>query len=224
MTDPHYWIIEYRIEFRSDFHVGAGHTLFGGNLHGVRLGDDGFPCLPGTQVRGLLRLGGSRLKDWGAASENLFKRNFAEGDRKDKGPQWSYTPARFTRGQIEGYEGAEATGMLSEQSHVHLDDGSVKNLFSYQKAGALDGTWFWRGRIFSTEPADEKDVAFLVACMRAEDRIGHRRSRGYGKVDWKPCGVWRYPAGETPVPVEMNGDKAVLGDWLRLLGNGGTET
>ena len=38
MSDKeYYWKIRYEIDFLTDFHVGSGTILLGGNLHGVRL-------------------------------------------------------------------------------------------------------------------------------------------------------------------------------------------
>ena len=68
------------------------------------------------------------------------------------------------------------------------------------------------GRVYSVEPATEIDVAFLLACMRLEDRLGHRRSRGYGKVAWNPQRVRRYLAGSEPEEITRN-----LPEWLNLL-------
>lgn len=197
MTEA-YWIIEYEMKLLSDFHVGAGVSLMGGNLHGLRLDEFGFPYLPQTQVRGLMRLRGCSLISWQPTMRPTFERNFGLSDR-NSGLFWSYTRAGFPREKTKGWCGAREAGLLYEQSHIHWNDQNIAdNLFSYQKAGAPLSNWNWQGRIYSVEPAAEKDVAFLIAAMRADDRIGHRRSRGYGKVDWRASKVMRYSPGGDP--------------------------
>lgn len=219
-----YWMIDYSIRFLSDFHVGAGITLLGGNLHGLRRDKTGFPYLPHTQVRGLLRLGGLKLRDWQHQNlENLddvFNRNFGQADRNGNG-LWTYTSARYPEEGIVEYSGSKVSGTRTEQSHIKLAEGGVENLFSYEKAGRIEAKpaegaeskWLqWRGRIYSVEPAEEKDVAFLIACMRAEDRIGRRRTRGYGKVDWKLEKVrWYIPSESKPKKIKEPHD------WLKLV-------
>lgn len=212
----HYWIIDYKLEFRSDFHVGAGITIMGGNIHGLRLGEDGFPYMPSTQVRGLLRLGGRKLMEWKSDLRELYERNFGEENRSP-GNFWSFTSATYPRTIFDSGETPET--IYSEQSHIKIDEnaGVAKNLFSYQKAGWADDRWHWQGRIYSVEPADESDAAFFIACMRAEDRIGHRRTRGYGKVNWTPSRIRSWDPG---VPTSLNEDSRSLEEWLSLLLDG----
>lgn len=205
-----YWIIEYQMNLLSDFHAGAGITLLGGNLHGLRLDQDGYPYLPHTQVRGLLRWGGLRLTHWHTRFTSLFKRNF-EARHRNTGIFWSYTRASFPVSVARGRRDFLDVELFMEQSHVNLERGIVKHLFAYQKAGAVTADWTLSGRIFSVEPATEVDVAFLIAAMRAEDRIGQRRSRGYGKVNWQPLRVCSYQAGKSPTPVAKN-----LENWLEV--------
>ncbi len=211
MSEHFYWIIDYKISFCSDFHIGAGISLLGGNLHGLRLGVDGFPYMEHTEVRGLMRLGGLKLKGWQPDLERIFFRNFGN-NKKDLPPEvfWTYTSARYPQ---HAYVGAKAAGILTEQSHIKVG-GIDKNLYSYQKAGAAGGLDHWTGRIYSVNPALERDVAFLIACMRVEDRIGHRRTRGYGKVCWEPAHARRYSAdsGVKPEPVQRTTE-----DWLDLI-------
>lgn len=88
----------------------------------------------------------------------------------------------------------------------------VQHLFAYQKAGVVSEEWQLQGRIYAVEPAREMDVAFLLACMRYEDRLGHRRSRGYGKASWTPQRVRKYRPGSEPEEISRN-----LPEWLNLL-------
>lgn len=209
---PHYWIIDYTINILSDFHVGAGITILGGNLHGLQRDKTSFPYLPHTQVRGLLRLGGLKLKNWQPHLTAIFNRNFGQPNRRGGG-LWSYTSARYPKGSITGYSGPEVAEILTEQNHIKLTEDVVENLFSYEKAGGKeDELREWKGRIYSAEPAEEKDVAFLIACMRAEDRIGHRRSRGYGKVNWDLGEVYRYLPGERPEQIKRGPN-----EWTKTL-------
>jgi hypothetical protein len=208
-----YWIISYSISFQSDFHIGAGITLVSGNLHGLRLDDDGFPFMPDTQVRGLLRFGGFKLKTWQPAiCSTIFTNNFGSPG-KTSGNSWSFTSARYKFSpEVAGINSAEDANILIQQSHIQQKNNISKNLFSYQKGGPTDGFNKWHGKIYSLEPASERDVAFLVACMRAEDRIGHRRSRGYGKVKWELESVSFYEPGKKP-----ENHSHSLQDWLKLL-------
>lgn len=207
-----YWIITYSISFQSDFHLGAGITLVGGNLHGIRLDDEGFPYMPDTQVRGLLRLGGYKLKTWLPKYSRLFSDNFGSPE-KISANSWSFTSAYYPL-KPGGINHAEDAGILIQQSHIQLQNSIAGNLFSYQKGGPAEDFESWQGKIYSVEPASEMDVAFLIACMRAEDRIGHRRSRGYGKVIWKPESVASYEPGGKPEK-----RKVILQDWIELLMN-----
>lgn len=222
MTEA-YWIIEYKIKLLSDFHVGAGIRLLGGNLHGLRLDQDGWPYLPHTQVRGLLRWGGINLKKWHPKFGTLFSRNFGQAGRKLAGIYWSYSRAALPSDLLAALETPEEAGWFTEQSHVALQEGIVDHLFSYQKTGPVGPEFVLHGKIYSVEPATAADVAFLIAAMRADDRIGHRRSRGYGKVTWELTKVSCYPAicGDSPASkdkkVEAVPDSRKPGEWLDLV-------
>jgi hypothetical protein len=196
MSQSLYWRIDYAIHLKSDFHIGAGITLLGGNLHGLRLDENGMPYLPHTQVRGLMRLGGHQLQNWQPGLKDSFRRNF-EDEKHKSGVFWSYSRAAVINNPLLE-NGFQHWGLLKEQTHVHINaDGVTENMFRYEKGGPLPETWdgILRGCIYSVEPAIEQDAAFLIAAMRAEDRIGHRRSRAYGKADWRVERVWKYPAG-----------------------------
>ena len=206
MDDKYYWVIDFQITFRSDFHVGEGTTLIGGNLHGLRMDENGFPYMPHTQVKGLLRLGGSKLAAWLPELSSLFIKNFPETRSGQGDVWWSYTRAAYSPGRVRGWGGAGIAGMLGDQTHISIEDDTVSNLFSYQKGLGHGSSWPWQGTIYSVEPAREVDVAFLANCMRAEDRIGSRRSRGYGKVDWRPNKIRCFQPGrdlnQDSVPVD----------------------
>ena len=198
MTDSNYWILDYSLEFSSDFHVGAGITLLGGNYHGLHLDDRGFPCMHHTEVRGLLRLGGQRLLGWNNGFEGRYRRNFGRAATKGL---WSYTSARFS----DHYNSPYTAEIMGEQSHIKEIDGVAENLFSYQKSGRGKKEQQWFGRIYSLKTAGIEDVAFMFACMRAEDRVGHRRSRGYGKVTWTLKNLRSYEPGGVPVEHQQLG-------------------
>jgi hypothetical protein len=205
-----YWVIRHRISFLSDVHVGAGITLLGGNLHGLKLDDNGFPYMPHSQVRGLLRLGGDFLKDWCPSVFNdLHSRNFNLPGPKPQNdtPSWSFTRAGIAP------ENLHDEPDLIGQSHIKRNnDGVVENLFSFQKAGRAKDCFFWQGSLFSTGPATERDAAFMIAAMRAEDRIGHRRTRGYGKVIWEPEAVYCFDPGDK----DKTKVERTLDDWLEI--------
>ncbi|EFI34761.1 hypothetical protein Dthio_PD2137 [Desulfonatronospira thiodismutans ASO3-1] len=199
-----YWIIDYRIRLLSDFHAGAGITLVTGNTHGLRLDEESQPYLPATQVRGLLRQAGHNIKRSIPELQGLFKQNFPDGSA-DIAAEKNYAAVNsprgwsFTRAMVKDAESREdGLQPWSRQAHVHIDpvSGVVLNLFGYEKAGAKKPGESMElvGRIYSNTPAEEKDAALMLACMRFEDRIGHRRSRGYGKVDW----VWDSVRSFTP--------------------------
>ncbi|MCD6293953.1 MAG: hypothetical protein J7M20_03295 [Deltaproteobacteria bacterium] len=210
MTDSCYWILDYSLEFSSDFHVGAGITLLGGNYHGLHLDARGFPCIHHTEIRGLLRLGGQRLLGWDNGFEDSYRRNFGRAPtEKELGEKglWSYTSARFPG----YYSSPYSAEIMGEQSHIKKIDGVAENLFSYQKSGRGKNGERWFGRIYSLKTADIEDAAFMFACMRAEDRVGHRRSRGYGKVTWKLEKLRSYSPGGTPSEIKTSTE-----DMLRL--------
>lgn len=194
MNDKYYWRIDYKIDFLSDFHIGSGVTLIGGNLMGLQLDEDELPYLPGTQVRGLIRLGGWFLKDWQQSQfGKLFESNFKKGKQKDS--TWSYARAHLPYSESFYYR--QRLGRpFSQQSHIKINgNGTAENLFSLQKSGEFREKYFI-GSIFSIEPRTQADVAFMLACMRAEDRIGHRRTRGYGKVNWNYTKIMKLKNGE----------------------------
>jgi hypothetical protein len=195
MADTSYWVISYRITFRSDYHVGDGTSLLGGNLYGLRADENGFPYMPHTQVKGLLRLGGQTLVAWHPGLKGLFKRNFPEGGKSPSELSWSFTRAVYPPTSIRGASPA-IKGLFGTQTHIRAEEGAVRNLFAFQKGKGAGADVAWEGRIYSVEPAEESDVAFLVACMRAEDRMGRRRSRGYGKIDWTPRVISRFGPGD----------------------------
>ncbi len=208
-----YWIIDYKMKLLSDFHVGSGATLFGGNVHGLRIDTSGFPGVGDTEIRGLLRQGGWKLRNWRRtkAADDLYIRNFGARERnRERQVLWSYTSSRF---DCWIYNDASTAGVLGKQSHVRIGGaGTTENLFANQKAGPTDDENFscLHGRIYSITPAEERDVGFLVACMRVEDRFGHRRSRGYGKMRWEASRIRKYGPGKDPVEVDIT-----LDTWLQ---------
>ncbi|MCK4447128.1 MAG: hypothetical protein KAW56_08600 [Candidatus Marinimicrobia bacterium] len=195
MNDKYYWRIDYKIDFLSDFHIGSGVTLIGGNVIGLQLDEDELPYLPGTQVRGLIRLGGYFLKEWQKSRfESLFNSNFKRPKQKET--TWSYTRAHLP--YLESFYYRQRLGRpFSQQSHIKINaDGTAENLFSIQKSGEFREKYFI-GSLFSIEPRTQADVAFMLACMRVEDRIGHRRTRGYGKVNWNYSKILKLVNGNT---------------------------
>ena len=182
MDDKYYWRIDYKMNFLSDFHIGSGVTLVGGNVMGLQLDEDGLPYMPGTQVRGLIRLGGYLLKEWQESRfKSLFNSNFKQPKQKET--TWSYTRAHLPVEESYYYLDWQDKP-FSQQSHIKINsNGIAENLFSLQKSGEFREKWFI-GSLLAVEPRTEADVTFMLACMRAEDRVGHRRTRGYGKVNW----------------------------------------
>lgn len=187
-----YWIIDYDLEFLSDFHVGAGINLLGGNRQGLRLDEAGFPIIPHTEIRGLLRFSGYRLKEWQGSLENCYRRNFGVGGGESG--NWSYTSARFQKTSIS----PESHGILSQHTHICGAGSGEKRLFTHQKAGAGEERAKWQGRLYSTVKASERDVEFMLAAMRVEDRLGLGRSRGYGKVAWVLKKIRSFAPGDKP--------------------------
>jgi CRISPR/Cas system CSM-associated protein Csm3 (group 7 of RAMP superfamily) len=201
-----YWIIDYSIKLQSDFHAGAGITLITGNTHGLRLDEQNQPYLPSTQIRGLMRQSGFNMAKNLPDLESIFQLNFPEGatQKKAGGPStvlkprgWSYTRAHIT-GSVSRKKKWE------RQFHVHINESTqiVQHLFGYEKAGpdTIDDCLELKGRIYSNTPATKKDAAFLLACMRYDDRIGHRRTRGYGKVMWEWNKVQFFTQGSGLIP------------------------
>jgi len=212
MTEARYWTLDYEMRLQSDFHVGAGATLFGGNVHGLRLDVNGFPSVGDTEIRGLLRQGGWKLQQWRHGLKDLFLRNFGENVRnRQRQVFWSFSSARF---DPMLYDNAVTAGILGKQSHARIGStGTAENLFANQKAGpSADGQFAGlQGRIYSVTPAEARDIAFMIACMRVEDRFGHRRSRGYGKMCWRPLKVRSFLPGKT-----QDEDNRELKGWLDL--------
>jgi hypothetical protein len=200
-SEAKFYRVKYTIFLQSDAHIGAGIQLLGGNLQGLRRDADGFPFVPDTEIRGLLRLAGTHIRDSKAVGVDLFSNTFGErtAEAGKKHGKWSFSAARYDQdtrdafpltGASSLYKGPfERQGSLGRQTHVAID---TRRLFGYQKMGGRDEeSRQLEGLIFSHTTATEKEVAFLLACMRMDDRIGHRRSRGYGKVTWNVESVHR---------------------------------
>lgn len=200
---PTSWRITFEILLLSDAHVGAGINLLGGNLQGLRRDDDGFPYVPDRQVRGLLRQAGYVLRQSACLKDgpDLFKKAFGAGPKEEKANRnqggWSCTGARYPwkkRQEAPAYRRAalhpsyfEEHGILARQAHVDVEHA---RFFGYQKMGGREADMrVLEGRLFSHELLTERDVAFLIACMKMDDRIGQRRSRGYGYCTWNPIRV-----------------------------------
>ncbi|MBT6338743.1 MAG: hypothetical protein HOJ48_05540, partial [Desulfobacula sp.] len=112
MPDLYYWTIDYEIEHLSDFHVGDGTILLGGNLHGLRMDENGFPYMPHTQVRGLLKKAALQLAGWQIFLGPLIERNFPSNRKNSqKIPWWSYTRAGYCRDYIN-------RDSMGYQSHI----------------------------------------------------------------------------------------------------------
>jgi hypothetical protein len=204
-----FWTIDYVMRLKSDFHVGSGASLFGGNVHALRFDNDGYPSIGDTEIRGLLRNGGWKLKSWHSSFKDRFIRNFGPRDRNaDRAVQWSFTSANFN----PVFSNASVAGILGKQSHVRINsEYCVDNLFSNQKAGPNEYMHDLAGRIYSITQADKDDVAFLLACMRVEDCFGHRRTRGYGKVEWLPSKIRRHLPGKKEEKISCEN----LAEWLK---------
>lgn len=217
------WRIAFKIHLLSDAHVGAGIHLLGGNLQGLRRDEDGFPYVPERQVRGLLRQAGHVLQKSKCLDDGgtLFKKAFGDGPGEVARNQggWSFTGARYPREKRQEaptYRQAalhqsyfEEHGILARQAHV-----DVKNarFFGYQKMGGKEKDMrILEGRLFSHQFMTERDVAFLIAAMKMDDRIGQRRSRGYGYCRWDPVRVDYDDQGS------WQEDGRDLKDWLNLL-------
>ncbi len=214
--ESRYWELKFKIRLLTDAHVGAGIRLFGGNVHGVRRDSDGFPYVPDTQVRGLVRLGGERLCECNPRLQDYLTTNLGARSGNAAG-KWSFTAARYPQeirkiyGLSPYLRNFSEDGILPEQAHVNVAEA---RLFQYQKLGAIeDKNRVLSGAVFSSEPATENDVAFIIACMRFEDRIGHRRTRGYGRICWNVESV-RYYSPSNP---DWNACDRDLKSWLQSL-------
>lgn len=214
-----YWTIRYRIEFLSDFHAGDGTVSRGGNLHALRLDEDDMPYLPATQVRGLIRWGAHKLASWQPAFKPLLSRNFKEQGRhaqqtpEGRTPSWAYTRAAFPPTSPFRLNPLPVKSATVEQSHIQIGPNEVaQRLFTFQKAGLAHLQSPWEGAIHSVHPATERDAAFMIAAMRVDDRVGRRRSRGYGKVRWELREVSRYQGQN-----EMEIAPESLDHWLAVL-------
>lgn len=189
-----YYRIKFRLALLTDAHIGDGTRKFGGNVHGVRVDELGLPYLPDTQVSGLVRLAARRMSESVHALQSFYGANFGKPNATRR--RWVFTGARYPSCLVDkliiqglvrrGDELLEEEGILTVQTHIQVDDNAGARLFAFQKIGGRDDQYRqFCGAAYSAERVTLDDVSYLVAAMRFDDRIGHRRTRGYGKVKWE---------------------------------------
>ena len=181
---PVYYVIDYHLELNTDAHIGNGTKDLIGNVHGLLLDEDGFPYIPDSEIRGLLRSAGQDLvsNTFLNTKTDVFDRNF--GNRMSG--CWSFTRAALSSSIINNLKSSMTEHSITTfQSHIQVKELANPRLFSYKKMGG-DQTDLrnYHGRIYSVTPISFEDLAFMVACFYMDDRIGHRRTRGYGEVAW----------------------------------------
>ena len=222
-----YWEIDYEIELLSDFHTGDGTMLAGGNVHALRRDVDGFPFIFRDEVRGLLRAAAidtlkksEVIKDREVLFNKCFGNKEEDSNKQGKKSLWNISSARYlheirSRFQnLPAWPDLEERGFVVSQSHIKMgSDNVVERLFTIQKAGGREAAHRrLEGVIYSRKTATLRDAAFMVAALRAGDRVGLRKDRGYGKVRFSVKSVRSYFK-----PDSAQTDNRGLDDWIDVL-------
>lgn len=203
--------LDFEIEFKSDFHVGAGHGL-GLQVDSALLRDpDGVPVLRGTVLEGLLR--DSLVNLLAAAPLERLQKCAASGAQTEKAfcGQWAIdepdcpvcaifgSPRRAKRWQVSS---ARPVGLASPQDPRHAWRGGEtgaqtttrvrvnprtrraeeNKLFTREEG---DGSLRFRFTVepLADDPATTEEAAWLVAAARSLRNLGASKYRGRGECE-----------------------------------------
>ncbi len=173
--------LTFRLELRSDYHVGSGHRA-GPLLDSALLRDyDHAPVLRGTMVVGLLRDGLEDLREQPPMKHIDFndahQRLFGTPERRKR---WAFSSAR----PIGGIEGKAQRWGAQDATRVRINPRTRRSepqkLFSEEEG---DGRLVFEFTAIcpSASAQDIRDATLLVAAARMVYHLGAARRRGRGE-------------------------------------------
>ena len=170
--------VELRVtlELLSDAIFGSGYSIPGGEDIAVVRDDAGYPYIPGTAVKGLLRESMENLAAWADGDDagigEILGQSGWEGVAD--GRRLTLTPLT-----VEG-EYSAAENCFGTRVFTALEDGVVKEGTLRTAACVKRGT-----RFAGTMVCAREDVDLLTNALAGVKWAGAQRSRGFGRVRFR---------------------------------------
>ncbi len=179
-------VLTFRMELRSNYHIGAGYGR-GFNVDSALLrGSDGEPVIRGATLAGLLRGGAYRLLGLGPLERrghdrsDVLTRVFGSPDFPKA---WQISTARLVKGS-----GTSLIREAEDVQRVRIDPrvrrAEPAKLFA-QEEGLSGSVFRFKIAFLENDEVAVDDAAFLVAAARFVRGIGRSRRRGLGECTIK---------------------------------------
>ncbi len=165
--------LEIHAELRSDAVFGSGYSIPGGEDIAVVQDDAGYPYIPGTAVKGLLRESMENWLVWSGGDAADLRAILGESGWQGTadGRRLSITPLVL---QNPPADPADCYGL---RTFTSLENGVVKTGTLRTAACVTRGTQF-----VGTAICDESDVDLIQSALEGIIWAGHQRNRGFGRI------------------------------------------
>jgi CRISPR/Cas system CSM-associated protein Csm3 (group 7 of RAMP superfamily) len=194
-------VVEAAFTFSTPWHVGTGEES--GITDAVVVRENGVPVIPGSHIKGLAREGALELL-YGvvADSEQLVYQVFgAPPGGNPRNGSWNIGSARPI---------GEAQVRVRQHNRLDPDTRRVPDDVYFDSEVVLPGVPF-SCRVRPLSQSNEPNLAVLCVGLLGLERIGKRRSRGWGSCTVAIRIVDRHGSLKTDVSIESVLD-AILGD------------
>jgi len=165
--------LRVRIEMLTVWHVGTGEGLPGVSDAALNR-EAGQPVIPATALKGLARDRAAVVA--AATGVDLLDTVFGSAPRPGAGPtagRWAFGTARVDTTTPVGTR-------VSRHNRIDPETGRVDDDLFFDAEVAAP--WVLHATVAPVDGtvADPRERAFVAACLAAIDRVGARRTRGWG--------------------------------------------
>lgn len=163
------------LELLSDAIFGSGYSVPGGEDIAVVLDDNGYPCIPGAAVKGLLR---ESMENWAVwTGEDRAGEILGEPDWKGTADGRRLTLTPFLLRAEEGKrlpppEDCFATRVFTALENGVAKTGTLRTAVCVKRGRSFEGAVF----------CAPEDAGLLTNALSAVKWAGAQRSRGFGRV------------------------------------------
>lgn len=165
--------LEIQAELKSDAAFGSGYSVPGGEDIAVVQDDAGYPYIPGTAVKGLLRESMENWLVWSGGNAADLTAILGESGWQGTadGRRLCITPLVLENPPADP---EECYGL---RTFTSLENGVVKTGSLHTAACVVKGT-----RFVGTVICDDTDVNLITSALEGIIWAGHQRNRGFGRV------------------------------------------